>query len=64
MIHDATGRQRLTRRPGRPCPALHGASYSGDGAEMLRSLAAAYEERFSDVAFATNPGRVADVAGG
>lgn len=39
---------------------MHGASYRGDGAWMLKRLAAAYEERFSpEVAFATDRGKIA-----
>lgn len=42
---------------------MHGASYSGDGGAMLRGLADVFEERFSDLAFATNPGRISEAAG-
>ncbi|MDX1509842.1 MAG: hypothetical protein R3249_00705 [Nitriliruptorales bacterium] len=34
---------------------MHGSSYTGDGGAMLKRLAAAYEDRFSDLGFATEP---------
>lgn len=55
----ATMRQLAELAP-RTVAIMHGASYSGDGAGMLRRLAAAYEEHFSDLDFATNKGRVAE----
>ncbi len=55
--------RRLAELAPRTVAIMHGASYSGDGAEMLSRLAAAYEEHFSDLDFATNPGRITDLAG-
>lgn len=40
---------------------MHGASFAGDGAAMLENLASAYEERFSDLGFATEPPGIADL---
>lgn len=58
----ATLRQLAELAP-RTVAIMHGASYSGDGALMLKRLAAAYEERFSDLDFATSRGRISDLAG-
>jgi flavorubredoxin len=54
--------RRLADLAPRTLAIMHGSSFAGDGAALLKRLATAYEQEFTELGFATEPPGVAELA--